>query len=407
MSTLLDNEIEPVEPHSEEVKPLTTCLGQELLTGDAYTEALSSKFKSLLKNHLNLPALLRNCKIHSWVPSPKLTGFRNYVKLVVSDNFDIGLYKVNSHEIVDATECPTHHPHINFILKKLKEKLPDLADAEIPIHFRYISIKLNPATLETMIVFVVKEMMPLNEIREIVLDLNVFDAHVVSCYMNINESTGNEIFGRKNVWVFGKNTLKVKIGSDYLDFGPTSFMQSNLSVAELIYQRISDVSGEGEGCHALDLYSGSGVIAAQLVSLGYTVTTVEENPVATELAEKHFANEKNITIMTGKTEDCLEKLRAHSNNLDVIVVNPSRKGMNLEVCRFLQKTLEEQPHCCLIYVSCDLSSLGRDAQILCSNDVQINQIEAYDMFPHTEHMEWLGIFQAKQYKSMWNIREGK
>ena len=178
-------------------------------------------------------------------------------------------------------------------------------------------------------------------------------------------------------------------------------------MAKLIYQRVVEIAGSGQNCHALDLYSGSGVIASQLAGAEYRVTTAEENPVATRMAEEHFADNRNVTVLTGKVEDLLKSLPKSNEKIDFIVINPSRSGIEVAVANFLREILEDQPHCCLVYISCELGSFARDAQNLCKNDVQINQIEAYDMFPHTEHLEWFGIFQAKQYKSLWEIKESK
>ena len=49
----------------------------------------------------------------------------------------------------------------------------------------------------------------------------------------------------------------------------------------------------------------------------------------------------------------------------------------------------------VIYISCNPATLARDAKILLDNGYLINFVEGYNMFPQTEHIETLCIFEKK------------
>ena len=48
----------------------------------------------------------------------------------------------------------------------------------------------------------------------------------------------------------------------------------------------------------------------------------------------------------------------------------------------------------IVYISCDPNTLARDAKIiLASNKYKIKEIQPYDMFPQTKHVETLACFE--------------
>ena len=47
----------------------------------------------------------------------------------------------------------------------------------------------------------------------------------------------------------------------------------------------------------------------------------------------------------------------------------------------------------IIYVSCNPSTQARDTKILQSNGYDLRKLTVVDMFPHTPHIETVGIFK--------------
>jgi len=46
----------------------------------------------------------------------------------------------------------------------------------------------------------------------------------------------------------------------------------------------------------------------------------------------------------------------------------------------------------VIYVSCDVATLARDARLLVDAGYTIDRIDAFDLFPNTPHVETVVVF---------------
>ena len=47
----------------------------------------------------------------------------------------------------------------------------------------------------------------------------------------------------------------------------------------------------------------------------------------------------------------------------------------------------------IIYVSCDVATLARDARALVNTGYAVNRLDAFDLFPNTPHVETVVVFQ--------------
>src|SRR5258706_16463986 len=73
---------------------------------------------------------------------------------------------------------------------------------------------------------------------------------------------------------------------------------------------------------------------------------------------------------------------------DFVIADPPRKGLDLE----LRRALIGAPPARFCYVSCDIDSFERAAAELLAAFRLVSD-EAYDLFPHTEHLETLATFE--------------
>ena len=71
-----------------------------------------------------------------------------------------------------------------------------------------------------------------------------------------------------------------------------------------------------------------------------------------------------------------------------IIVDPPRTGMSREAldatCRLRAGRV--------IYVSCDVATLARDARRLVDSGYRIAESDAFDLFPNTPHVETVVVF---------------
>jgi 23S rRNA (uracil1939-C5)-methyltransferase len=75
----------------------------------------------------------------------------------------------------------------------------------------------------------------------------------------------------------------------------------------------------------------------------------------------------------------------------VVVVDPPRAGMNRQA---LQAILALAPaH--LAYISCDPSTLGRDAARLAEGGYLLTRVTPFDLFPQTASIESISFFDRR------------
>ncbi|WP_071128535.1 class I SAM-dependent RNA methyltransferase [Varibaculum massiliense] len=138
----------------------------------------------------------------------------------------------------------------------------------------------------------------------------------------------------------------------------------------------------------LELYSGAGLFSrplASILSRGGRLTTLEGSKPAVKMARKNLSRVPGrLQIRSGRVDaralaDYADKIKAPP----LLVMDPPRSGAGQKVMAALAN-LEPD---CIIYVACDPAALARDLKVAVSRGYQIASLQAYDLFPHTHHVE--------------------
>ena len=143
----------------------------------------------------------------------------------------------------------------------------------------------------------------------------------------------------------------------------------------------------------LDLYGGVGLLAAAVGDrFGETVriTSVEADPRATDHAAANLAEWVGARAETGRVDRWLEtfdatadrSLRARTTAATV-VLDPPRAGAGRDVVERLVRLRPAQ----LIYVACDPVALARDLGTFREHGYELEDLQAFDLFPNTHHVE--------------------
>jgi 23S rRNA (uracil1939-C5)-methyltransferase len=74
---------------------------------------------------------------------------------------------------------------------------------------------------------------------------------------------------------------------------------------------------------------------------------------------------------------------------DVVIIDPPRAGMHPKV---VQKLIELGPQR-IVYVSCNPSTFSRDVKELSMMGYGLRKAQPVDMFPHTSHIEVVGVLE--------------
>lgn len=143
----------------------------------------------------------------------------------------------------------------------------------------------------------------------------------------------------------------------------------------------------------LDLYGGVGLFAAALgdrFGQQLRVTTVESDPRATEHAAENLSEWVGASPVTGRVEHYLRGVIRDSGASErarltggTVVLDPPRSGAGREVVDQLAELAPQQ----LVYVACDPVALSRDLALFAARGYSLVGLRAFDLFPHTHHVE--------------------
>jgi len=173
-----------------------------------------------------------------------------------------------------------------------------------------------------------------------------------------------------------------------LEVSQRSFWQSHKDAPNVLTSAVLDYAGIKSGDSVLDLYGGVGLFTSQMLgAVGETgrIDLVEGSKSATGDALRNFAEISNVGVHTGDVEKILPRFAKS----DVIVLDPPREGAGKNV---VSSMVALRPRA-IVYVACDPAALARDASYLAADGYALIQIRAFDLFPMTQHIESVALFQ--------------
>ncbi len=162
-----------------------------------------------------------------------------------------------------------------------------------------------------------------------------------------------------------------------------SFFQVNLPQAEMLVTLVLENLQLQGNERVLDLYSGVGLFTAFIAEHARHVTAIESSPMAVQDAKINLAAFKNVEILEGRAEAILKRQKYHA-----AITDPPRTGMKPKALNTLIQCRPQK----IIYVSCDPSTLARDARQLAENGYRLTVVQPVDMFPQTYHIETVAVF---------------
>lgn len=169
-----------------------------------------------------------------------------------------------------------------------------------------------------------------------------------------------------------------------------SFWQPHRLAAKTLVSRMQALLEVKPGEVLLDLYGGVGLFTAFLrdeVGESGSVTLIESDTSAVNDARRIFKDDPRVRILSEKVEVAIKTI----DHADRIVLDPPRTGVAPGVIADLARLRPRQ----ILYISCDPATLARDAKALVEAGYEMASIEAYDLFPMTEHIESVANFILK------------
>ena len=134
----------------------------------------------------------------------------------------------------------------------------------------------------------------------------------------------------------------------------------------------------------VDLYAGVGLFAVSAAEVrGAQVIAVEGDSVSARDLEMNA--EGRLRPVHESVERFLE---APHSAPDVVIADPPRTGFSAQALDGIVRLKAPT----VVYVSCDVATLARDARALCAAGYRLEKLIGFDLFPNTAHVESVATF---------------
>jgi 23S rRNA (uracil1939-C5)-methyltransferase len=165
-----------------------------------------------------------------------------------------------------------------------------------------------------------------------------------------------------------------------------AFFQGNRYLVQSLVEQVAGLVPEGP---VVDLYAGGGLFGLALLAAGREdqVVLVEGDPVSgADLQANADPYRANARVERCPVEEFLARLR--SPLAGTVIVDPPRTGLSRHA---VARVIALRP-ARLVYVSCDVATLARDARVLLESGYSLDSLRALDLFPNTAHVETVAVF---------------
>jgi len=372
-----------IKKSPDRVKPVCSLYGRcggcnfMHLAYESQLEAKLEIFKQILKRLGKLDCV----KVEEVIPASKIYNYRNKVVIFfkeVKGDIIYGFYRRETNQIERMEKCFLFNEKIYSILKKIKEfMLKDLEKNFIT------SVSFRNNDKDEFIV-------GLNVSRKKSHFLKTLTAELVEKHKSIISIVVCEEEKNKYNTLFGKGRIKENILGFNYNISIDDFFQTNKEQTEKLYSKVLEYAGNNLGV-VVDGYCGVGSMTLPLSKVSKKVYGIEinETSVNDAIRNKEMNNVNNVHFILGKTE---EKIKEISEEIDLIVIDPPRKGCDASLLNsIISKKIEK-----IIYVSCNPATLARDLRVLSDEGYEIKEISLFDMFPNTTHVECVVLMSKVQ-----------
>ncbi len=167
-----------------------------------------------------------------------------------------------------------------------------------------------------------------------------------------------------------------------------SFFQVNRHLALPLFTTMTRLVGPGSE-PVWDLHGGVGLLAAAASSTGERpVTLVEPFRPAARAATRNLPAAR---VVVGRTAEAYLSRHRRLASQAVVITDPPRVGMSPR----LRNQLAGWHPSRLVTMACDPATWARDAAFFLERGYRLTDLELFDLFPHTSHVELLAHMETE------------
>ena len=196
---------------------------------------------------------------------------------------------------------------------------------------------------------------------------------------------------RPNARASVREVVRTAAGEHVYRVAAAGFWQVHRAAPATLVDAVLRGAGDLSGARVLDLYSGAGLFTvplAEAVGGGGRVVSVEGDARAVRDARRNVHDRTNVDLYAGDVARVLTTTDdVAGRGADVVVLDPPRAGAGRRVVDAVVTLAPER----VVYVACDPAALGRDVGLFAAAGYELTDVEGYDLFPMTHHVEAVAV----------------
>ncbi|RLD04960.1 MAG: hypothetical protein DRI56_10310 [Chloroflexota bacterium] len=327
-----------------------------------YPEQLKAK-KDIIQDQLQRIGKIADAPIQNTVPSPSPWNYLNHIQFHLTPEGTLGFKAFRSEKIIPIQECHLADELISAIWPTLEfDYIPGLEK---------ISLRSGEGGEDALLILESSDPQPF----EFSVDFPISAV-----------SLGPE----GHIVLSGDEFTILEMGGFPFVVSAGSFFQTNTAVTELLVKHLIETLPLTPSTTLLEIYCGVGLFSLFLAPEVEKLIGIESSPSAAEDFMYNLAEFPNVEFYEASAEEILPRLTLSP---DVILVDPPRGGVGLKA---LDGMLALEPET-IAYISCDPTTLARDAHRLEKGGYKLKQVTPFDMFPQTFHIESVSIFERDNH----------
>ncbi len=303
----------------------------------------------------------------------------------------VGFHERKSSFITDMKTCEILPLHVSAMLMPLRELIASLSVID---HLPQIELAIGQGTEGKITAMVLRIMTEISVEDEVKLKAFADHYQVQWWLQPAGPDSAYQFYPLEQNLHYVLPEFNVT-----MPFKPTDFTQVNHQINRVLVARALRLLDVQATDRIADLFCGLGNFTLPIATLAREVVGVEgsttlteralENAQTNQLAEKISFYSRNL--FEAKVEDFIEM-----GKFDRMLIDPPRDGA-LAVCEALAGLNALRPDLMpsrIVYVSCNPSTLARDASVLVNEGPYLlKKAGVVNMFPHTSHVESMAVFE--------------
>jgi len=354
---LLKASPERIEPKCKHFGKCGGCHYQNL----PYEKQLQAKTE-ILRDQLQRIGKIENPQIRQMIASPLEWNYRNHVQFHLTAEGKVGFINAKGNSTLPIEECHLPETGINTFWRELQFESNKEVDR----------VSLRAGQNEELMVVLESEN---PETPEIEIEADVSVVH---------------LFDEHAIVLAGQDNLLFNISGKDFRVSAASFFQVNTVMAEKMVEYLISKLPVTPSTTLLDVYCGVGLFSKFFAAKCQQVIGIETSESACEDFAFNLDEFDNVELYEGAAEDVLPGLAGRLDSSTYAIVDPPRAGIERHA---LDAILSIKPQI-IAYVSCDPSTLARDAARLIYGGYRLVDVTPFDLFPQTYHIESISIFET-------------